>query len=214
MKKKVPNPIRLTRRGREYLTICFTQSGIIKILHQNPKLLYEKKFHELVVGWIFAQFLEPNLRKTAQIWFPPKIGWEDHLIGTEITIDWILDNQDRLFDDSEVDICVGTPELFVKIQVARFFCPLGKNPQRRIAELIINKCQKYRPDPKLHLIVSIERKPNINEKELINLLTKIKIPFCGIILINKASPKRGHFSYCMLYPKPTIGKELMIPIPV
>jgi len=98
------------RKGKGQNTICFTQDGIIKYLYSHPELINDKKFHELIVGWIITQFLEESLKKNALIWFPPKLGWEKQAGNEELSIAWLLKNHNKIFDDSEVDIYIGTDQ--------------------------------------------------------------------------------------------------------
>ena len=200
---------RQDRRGKKPLA-TLKQSDVIKCLHDHPELLDDKKMHELVVGWLFAQFFNEAEKDDLYIGFPLKPDWEK-TSGGQVFLDVMLKRSDFLMEDRDVDIYVGRDETWQKCQVTRFLNPEISKKKRRLADLIAQKCQKASPDPSVALVISVESKPNITLDELENLP---KIPFGQIFLIMKASQKRGHFNFCQLYPKPFIGSDRMISLPV
>lgn len=186
------------------------QSDLIKYLHAHPELLDDKKMHELVVGWLFAQFFTEEEKDDLYIGFPLKPDWEKNS-GGQISLNMILEQSDYLIEDRDVDIYVGKDETWQKCQVTRFFNPEVAKKKRRLADLIAKKCLKASPDPSVALVISVESKPNITVDELKALP---KIPFGQIFLIMKASSKRGHFTFRQLHPKPVIGNDKQVQLPV
>ena len=172
-----------------------------------------KKVHELLIGYIFAQFLEEGLRESAIIGFPAADGWRKLCSESPPTLDWLLEHHHDLVNDSDVDIQVSSGGMKAKLQITRFVYGPDGTTNRRLAELITKKCRHQQPDKYLHLVVSIENTPNITKKEIHDILKKTSVPFHAILLISKASTKPGHFSYAQLYPTPIIGKEILVPIP-
>ncbi len=179
--------------------------------HNKP---LPKKVHELLVGYLLLQFVNKEQRDSAIIGFPAAEGWVKHSSGGSLTLDWLLEHHHELVNDTDVDILISTGGMTTKYQITRFVYPTGRTAYRSLAELIFKKCRHQQPDPLLNLVVSVEKTPNISESELRDLVTKTNIPFGGILLIMKASSERGHFSFCQLYPKPIIGKEIRVPLPV
>ena len=54
----------------EFKAVYLTQGTVLAYLRDNPRAFKDKKFHELLVGWILAQFLGEEERKTMYIGFP------------------------------------------------------------------------------------------------------------------------------------------------
>ena len=173
-----------------------------------------KKVHELLIGYILVQFLEENLREAAIIGFPAADGWKEHCSEGPLTLDRLLENQQEFVCDTDVDIHVSSCGMTARFQVTRFVYAPDGIAHRRLAELIVKKCRHQQTDKHLHLVVSMENTPNITEEEIAAILGDTSVPFRAIILIGKASPEAGHFSYAQLYPKPILGKEIRIPIDI
>ena len=172
-----------------------------------------KKVHQLHIGNLFLQFLNDQQRESSIIGFPAAEGWNTKCSEKALTLDYLLEHQKELISDTDVDIQISSV-VVTKYQITRFVHPSGRSAHRRLAELIAKKCRHQQPDQHLNLLVSIERTPNISEDELRTIVTETDIPFAGIFLIMKASAERGHFSFCQLYPKTIIGKEIRVPLPV
>ena len=173
-----------------------------------------KKVHELLIGYILLQFVNEEQRESAVIGFPAAEGWEKHCPEGPLTLDWLFEHHYVLVNDTDVDIQISCGGMTTKYQITRFVHPIDQSAHRKLSHLIEWKCRHEQPDPFLHLLVSIERTPNMSEDELRSLVTKTSIPFAAIILIMKASADRGHFSFCQLYPKPILGKEIRVSLPV
>lgn len=173
-----------------------------------------KKIHELLIGYIFVQFVETSQRETSIIGFPAADNWRDFISDDNMTIDFLLENQNKLIKDDDVDLMISSGGLTTRYQISRFVYPSGKNSHYRLSELITKKCRHQQPDANLSLVISLESKRSITEAELQDLLSKVNIPYGNIILISKASSKRGHFTYYMLYPKIFIGKDIQLDLPV
>lgn len=205
----------MTLENRQPLTVVFfRQEDIFKYLERHPSDFEDKKFHELLIGWILAQFMSETERMTMHIGFPVKKEKADSILKMKITLEWLLENGEEIIEDCETDICIGNKDLYVRFQVTRFVNPKGGVPAIRLADLIKNKCRMYAANPELHLLVSMESTPNITREELMNLLTEISIPFVGIILLAKHSDELGHFQYIQLHPQPKIGKDIIVPLNV
>ncbi len=172
-----------------------------------------KKVHELLIGYLFVQFLNDQQRESSTIGFPAAEGWNAKCSEKVLTLDYLLEHQEELISDTDVDIQISSI-VVRKFQITRFVHPGGRSAHRRLAELIAKKCRHQQPDKHLNLLVSIERTPNISEDELRTLLTETNIPFAGIFLIMKASADRGHVSFCRLYPNPIIIKEKRVSLPL
>jgi hypothetical protein len=192
----------------------FRQDDVLKYLQNHPYIFEDKKFHELLIGWILAQFLDESRRGTMLIGFPIKIEKADSVLKMNIDLEWILNHWEEIIDDSDVDICIGNNDLCVKFQITRFVNPKRGIPLKRLAKLIEDKCRKYSSNPELNLLVSMESAPNITVEEIVNLLTKVRVPFAGIFLVGKHSDEIGHFHIIQLYPKQVIGKNKIIPLAV
>lgn len=172
-----------------------------------------KKVHELLIGYIFCQFLEEKLREEAIIGFPAAEGWKRHSTEKPLMLDWLMAHHHELISDTDVDIKISSGGLTTKYQITRYVNAPNGIAHRSLYDLITKKCKNQQPDRHLHLVVSIENTPTITEQELRNIVGRITVPYRAIFLISKASAKPGHFSYVRLYPSPTIGKEIIVPIP-
>jgi hypothetical protein len=179
----------------------------------DPRQPLPKKVHELLIGYIFAQFLEEGLRESAIIGFPAADGWGKICPEGPLTLDWMLEHHHDLVNDTDVDIQVSSGGMTTKYQITRFVYAPDGTAHRRLAELIMKKCRHQQPDDHLYLVVSIENTPNITREEIHEILDRTSVPFRAIFIIGKASAKVGHFSYAQLYPKPILGKEIQIPLP-
>nr|MBN2277217.1 hypothetical protein [candidate division Zixibacteria bacterium] len=202
-------------KSKEEGLLGLSQQDILSYLKGfNPNKALPKKVHELLIGYIFVQFLKEDEKEVAIIGFPAAKDWQDNCPQKEITIDWLIKYGKKLISDKDVDIKINVKNWMANFQVVRYVFRAGKKPCRELAQLIKYKCGKYKKTPNLNLIVSIECKPRITVDEIKNLLTTSNIPFEGIFLIMKASSERGHFTYSQLYPKQIIGKEIRIRLPI
>ncbi len=191
------------------------QQDLLKfLLSFDPKKPLPKKVHELLVGYLLVQFLEDDQKESAIIGFPAAEDWGKQCIEVPLTLDWLLEHDELLIDDTDADIMVRSSGITIKYQVTRFVYPVGGNALRRLADLIAYKCKHQQPDPHLNLLVSIERTPHITESELQSLLIHTSIPFNSILLIMKSSRAKGEIKFCSLYPKMVIGKTVHTRLPI
>ena len=174
--------------------------------------LQDKKWHELVVGYLLCQFFSEGEKPLMFVGFPLIHGWQSLCPTGALKVATVIETHQKLLEDRDVDIYVGFERIWQKCQITRLVNHPRSQSKVSLAELIAKKCSRSQPDPKCMLVVSIESQPHITEGELKSLYVNAKVPFGRIVLISKASRERGHFSFCQLYPKPIIGKEIRVPL--
>lgn len=184
------------------------------LLRYDPGQQLPKKIHELLVGYLFVQFFGDGQRKSATIGFPAAQDWQQHCPKGDLSLDLLLEHPTDFVRDGDADIHISAGGFRRKFQVTRFVYPRGQEPHRRLAELIEVNCLTSQNDRSLDLLVSIEKTPNISVDELCRLCRKTAIPFGAIYLIGKASSEQGHVYYRRLYPKPIVGKETRVSLPI
>jgi hypothetical protein len=204
----------LKKYAKKIPFLSIAPNDIIEYLKIRPEVFDNKKFHELIIGWIIVQFLNMPQCRSALIGLPAKEELIQRLSSTPISLDFMLSNYNNLTKDSETDIYIYIKEqnIYTKWQICRYTFKEGKSPKRSLADLIAKKCNMYQLDSELNLAVSIEKTPKITKRELKNMITNTRIPFGTILLIIKASEERGHFTCIQLYPKLVMSKKIKIPL--
>ncbi len=173
-----------------------------------------KRVHELLIGYVLLQFVEKHQKEEAIIGFPAAEDWEHKCQAGRTTLDYIMEHPSGIISDKDVDVMISSAGMITKYQITRFVYPRGRRPDRNLAELIVKKCKQQQTDRSLNLVVSIEQSPHIIIEDFLAHIEGLKVPYGTIVLLQKASNKRGHFRLFQLFPKVIIGKDIQTNLPV